>query len=299
MSARLPALLAATLLALGLGAAEPAPYEREIADWRTQRLERLKKPDGWLTLIGLHYLQPGDNSVGRADGNAIVLAAGPQRLGVVSLGPERKVTFTANDGTEVKVDGKAAQTAELKLGAGGQPPTLVSAGSVSFFLLERGGRLALRVRDSESPRRIKFPGLDYFPVDPAWRIEARWKPFDPPREVSVTNIAGQTSVEKIPGAAVFERDGQTIELLPMREGPNEPLFFVLADTTSGVETYSAARFLYADAPKAGSDRVVLDFNKAYNPPCAFTPFATCPLPPKENILTIAVRAGEKKFSGEH
>lgn len=291
-------LVLATLLTLGLTAAEPTPYAREIEAWRAQRLERLKKPDGWLTLIGLHYLVPGENTVGSAGDNNAVLAAGPARLGTVQM-VEKQVTFTAAPGVEVRVNGQAAKSAPLQLAAGAQPATLVSSGTVSFFLLERGGRLALRVRDSESERRTKFPGIAQFPIDPAWRIEARWKSFDPPREVPITNIAGQTTTEKIPGAAVFERDGQTIELLPMREGPSAPLFFVLSDATSGVETYSAARFLYADMPAAGSDKVVLDFNKAYNPPCAFTPFATCPLPPKENQLTIAIRAGEKKFEGEH
>ncbi|MBS0659491.1 MAG: DUF1684 domain-containing protein [Verrucomicrobia bacterium] len=293
-----PVLLA--LLALGLAGAEPTPYAREIETWRAQRVERLKKPDGWLTLIGLHYLKDGENTVGSAADSTIQLAAGPTRFGTVTQGPDRQVTFRPASGVEVRVDGQPAKPSQpLRLAAGKQPATLVNSGTVTFFLLERGGRLALRVRDSEAERRTKFPGLTYFPLDPSWRIEARWKPFDPPREVPITNIAGQTSTEKIPGAAVFERDGQTIELLPMRESPESELFFVLSDATSGTETYSAARFLYADPPAAGSDKVVLDFNKAYNPPCAFTPFATCPLPPKENQLTIPIRAGEKKFEGEH
>lgn len=298
MRPALPCLL--LTLAASLLAAEKTPYVQEIETWRAQRVERLKKPDGWLTLIGLHYLQDGENTVGKAAANGIVLAAGPDRLGTVTQGADRQVTFRPAAGPEVRIDGQPAQASQpLRLAVGKQPATLVTCGTLSFFLLERGGRLALRVRDSEAERRTKFPGLTHFPIDPSWRIEARWKPFDPPREVPITNIAGQTSVEKIPGAAVFEREGKTIELLPMREGPEAELFFVLSDATSGVETYSAARFLYADPPKPGSDKVVLDFNKAYNPPCAFTPFATCPLPPKENQLNIAIRAGEKKFDGEH
>lgn len=291
--------LFATVLTTAVAAPAPVPYQQELETWRAGRLERLRKADGWLTLIGLHYLQPGENAVGRGAGNAIVLAAGPERFGIVRLGDDRKVTFSPAAGADVLVDGKKVESAELKLAADPAPATLVTSGTVTFFVLERGGRLALRVRDSASERRTKFPGLTYFPTDPKWRVEARWKPFHPPREVSITNIAGQSSTEKIPGAAVFEREGKTIELLPMREGPDAPLFFVISDATSGSETYSAARFLYADMPAAGSDRVVLDFNKAYNPPCAFTPFATCPLPPKENQLTIPVRAGEKKFEDGH
>ncbi len=122
-------------------------------------------------------------------------------------------------------------------------------------------------------------------------------PFDPPRDLPITNMIGNVSQEKVPGKAIFHREGKTYELLPVLEGPNEPLFFVISDATSGTETYSAARFVYADPPKDG--KLVLDFNRAVNPPCAFTPFATCPLPPKENQLTLSVTAGEKKYRGEH
>ena len=143
--------------------------------------------------------------------------------------------------------------------------------------------------------RTGFLGLDYFPIDPAWRIEAKWVPFEPPREIRIASIVGTSENEKSPGKAVFDREGKTFELIPVQESPDS-LFFIFSDETSGKETYGAARFLYSDPPRGG--KVVLDFNRAVNPPCAFTPFATCPLPPKENRLTVRVTAGEKNYRGE-
>jgi uncharacterized protein (DUF1684 family) len=199
----------------------------------------------------------------------------------------------------ITVDGQPARAAELRPADGAAKPTLVAAGSLSFFLIERGGRKALRVKDRDSPRRQQFAGLDYFPVAPAWRIEARWEPFERARQIPITNVLGQTSPGLVPGRALFEHDGKTWELLPLDEGPDEALFFVFSDATSGRETYGASRFLYAARPREGARTVVLDFNLAENPPCAFTPFATCPLPPKENRLPFAVTAGEKSYRGPH
>jgi len=152
------------------------------------------------------------------------------------------------------------------------------------------------VRDSEAPTLKHFAGLEYFPTDPAWRIEAAWIPFDPPRQVPITNVLGVTEPAPVPGKAVFSYQGQTVELLPIDEGGDE-LFFVLTDLTAGAETYEASRFLYAAKPKDG--KIILDFNQLENPPCAFTAFATCPLPPRENRLPFRVTAGEKKYSGAH
>jgi hypothetical protein len=170
-------------------------------------------------------------------------------------------------------------------------------GTLSIHVIDRGGKKALRVKDSEAERRTRFAGIEHFPVDPAWRIEAEWVPFDRPRAVPIKNILGQESDALVLGEAVFGRDGHTLRLLPIQEAPDGPLFFIISDLTSGAETYGAARFLYADPPRDG--KVTLDFNRAINPPCAFTPFATCPLPPKENRLPIAVTAGEKDYRGEH
>lgn len=271
-------------------------YRAEIEAWRAHRLERLTAPDGWLTLIGLHFLPAGESTLGRAADNTIVLAAGPDRIGAVTLDDKGRVWLRVNPGVDVRVDGRAVLSAELTDDRA-TAPTLVTSGTLSFYVVNRGGQPALRVKDSAAPRRIEFAGIDHFPIDPAWRIVARWEPFLRPREVPIMNTLGQESSALVLGRAVFERDGRTFALLPIQESLGAPLFFIIADQTSGESTYAAARFLYADPPEDG--KVVLDFNRAINPPCAFTPFATCPLPPEENRLPIAITAGEKDYAGEH
>lgn len=286
-------LLLFACLAVRAGGAEVAPTGLEAA--RTERVQRLTAADGWLTLIGLHWLSPGANTVGAAADNALRLAAGPAHLGRVTLGSDGRVTVQLADEVVATIDGQAVRTGELRYGTA--KPTLVVAGTVSFFVIQRGDKIGLRVKDSAAVRRREFAGLDYFPPDPSWRIEAQWVAFPEPRQVPITNMLGQTAPAPVPGKAVFTREGRTYELLPIDEGPGEPLFFVLSDATSGEETYEAARFLYAERPRDG--RIVLDFNRAENPPCAFTPFATCPLPPPENRLPVRVAAGEKNYRGAH
>lgn len=273
-----------------------ADYSEEIAQWRRERVARLTTPDGWLSLVGLHWLQPGDNPVGSAADNTVRLAAGAPYLGTVRLAADGRATFLAAPASQTEVDGVAAGSHPIDLRYGAGKPSIVSADRISFIVIKRGEKVGLRVRDRESERRTGFLGIDYFAIDPSWRIEAQWVAFEQPRMIPITNVLGQTSAMPVPGKAVFTRDGQTFELLPVLEGAGEPLFFIIADATSGNETYAASRFLYADAPKDG--KVVLDFNRAQNPPCAFTPFATCPLPPKENRLPIRVPAGEKVYRGE-
>lgn len=293
------------LLALGvsmligglLRAGEPADdYVKEVEAWREARLSRLVSPSGWLSLIGLHFLDEGENAVGAGEDNDIVLAAGPESLGTVVLEESGRVMLRVTPGAGVKVDGKEVLSAEL-VPEGRGPTTMVSAGTMSFYVIVRGEKFGLRVKDSESPRRKNFAGIDYFPIDESWRVTADWVPFPKPREVMIGNILGQESSALVLGKVVFERDGRKYELLPLQETLGEPLFLIIADETSGRETYGAARFVYADPPVDG--KVIIDFNKAINPPCAFTPFATCPLPPKENVLPIAVTAGEKDYAGEH
>lgn len=289
-------LLAMALPWLASAATPPADYVKGVEAWRARRLERLKAPDGWLTLIGLHFLEPGDSTVGHAPGNVVVLAAGPDHLGILHVDKYAHVTLSVNPGVDAKVDGHAVVSADLEDDRTGKP-TEVTCGTMSFYVIFRGGKLALRVKNSEAERRVHFLGIDHFPIDPSWRIEAKWEVFPKPKEISISNVLGQVSPALVLGRAVFTRDGRTLSLLPIQESPGDPLFFIISDATSGDSTYAAARFLYADAPEGS--KVVLDFNKAVNPPCAFTPFATCPLPPAENRLPIAVTAGEKKYRGEH
>lgn len=276
-------------------AESPPAYAKEIETWRAQRVARLTTPDGWLTLIGLHFLNQGDNTIGSAKDNDIVFAKGPAHLGKVTLAADGGLKIALAPDADARLDGKPAMAGELKWN--GRRPTMVTVGTLSFFVIDRSGKKALRVKDSEAERRTHFLGLDYFPIDPAWRIEAQWVEFDEPRKIPITNMIGLVSPAVVHGKAVFEHEGKKIELIPIDEGPGEPLFFVISDATSGQETYGACRFLYADAPENG--KVVLDFNRTENPPCAFTTFATCPLPPKENRLTFAVTAGEKNYRGGH
>ncbi|MFC4762828.1 DUF1684 domain-containing protein [Dyella koreensis] len=300
---------AALVVALSLGvvavqaetshATVPGPYAQEIQQWRDKRTANLTAPTGWLSLIGLEWLSEGDNRVGSAADNDIVLKAGPAHLGVVQLGKDGVVHIKlAADGVAT-VDGKPVREATLidDQHAGESAPTTVAFGTANFYVIDRDGRKGLRVKDSAAETRAHFLGIDYFPVDPSWRVVADWVPFDPPQKLEIGSVIGTIDKVDVPGKAVFKRDGHTFELLPYQEEPGGELFFVLADRTSGKETYGAARFLYAALPKDG--KVVLDFNKAYNPPCAFTAFATCPLAPPENRLDVAITAGEKKYRGEH
>ncbi len=292
--------LALTVLTAAVAPLAAAELTESLEVWRTDRVARLTAPDGWLSLIGLQWLQPGANSVGSAEDVSIRLGAGPAYLGTVELTTDGQVLFTAAPGSMASVARgtmRNAKTETFELNYKEGRPSIVSAQNVSFLVIQRGDKLGLRVRDSESERRRNFAGIDYFDADPSWRIEAQWVAFDTPREIPITNILGQTSPSKVPGKAVFTRDGQTFELLPLAESANEELFFIISDATSGDETYGAARFVYAAPPRDG--KVILDFNRAFNPPCAFTPFATCPLPPKENRLPIRVTAGEKNYRGQH
>ncbi|QBB70907.1 DUF1684 domain-containing protein [Pseudolysobacter antarcticus] len=271
-------------------------YTKQIDTWRAQRLQRLQAPNGWLSLIGLPWLKDGSNSVGSAKDNDVVLTKGPAHLGKIVL-KDGKATITLDLAANAQIDGKAATSAEL-LDDSHEKPTTISFGNVSFYLIDRSGRKGLRVKDTEAETRTHFVGLDNFPTDPKWRIEAKWIAYDPPHELEIPSVIGTVDKMPVPGKAVFERDGHSYELLPVLEEPDaKELWFIIADKTSGKETYGSARFLYAEMPKDG--KIVIDFNKAYNPPCAFTPYATCPLAPPENRLTLAVTAGEKKYRGSH
>lgn len=278
----------------------PDAYRQSIEAWRAARAARLTAPDGWLSLIGLEWLQQGANKVGSAPDNDIILQAGPAHLGVITLDPSGQVHIKLAKDSGATVDGKHVEDTALiddMHVTGTAAPTTVAFGTASFFVIDRDGRKALRVKDTDAATRKHFLGIDYFPIDPSWRIVADWVPFDPPHDLQMGSVIGTIDTVKVPGKAVFTRDGHAYELLPYQEEPGGELFFVLADRTSGHETYGAARFLYAALPQHG--KVVLDFNKAYNPPCAFTAYATCPLAPPENRLGVRVTAGEKRYQAGH
>lgn len=272
-------------------------YLQAIERWHAARIRRLTAPDGWLSLVGLAWLKPGANRIGSAADNDIVLADFPPRLGTVSWAVDGTLTLALAMPAAATIDGGHALQAVLRDDADPHP-TIVAFGTTSFVAIDRSGRKGLRIRDSEAATRTGFAGIERFPVDPAWCISADWHPLEPPHPLAMTTVIGTLEAYPAPGRAAFERDGLRCALFPVRETPgDERLFLVFADATSGKETYGAARFLYADAPRDG--KIVLDFNRAYNPPCVFTPHATCPLAPSENRLPLPVRAGEKTYRGGH
>lgn len=293
---RLPivAALAGLALAGALAAADATrAYLDEIESWRAGRIERLQRPDGWLTLVGLAWLQPGDNAVGSAEGSVVELpASAPARLGTIRVAGD-EATFTAAPGVEVTSAGEPVTTLRLRSDRDGDP-TVLTHGTVSFYLIGRNGRLAVRVKDSEAAARKRFAGIEHFPVDPKWRVEARFEPAPAGHEIEVPNALGYLEKMNAPGHVVFELGGATQRLLALDDTGDGRLFLVFGDLTSGKETYGGGRFLYTDPPKDG--RVVVDFNRAYNPPCVFSPYATCPLPPPGNKMKVRVEAGEKKYA---
>jgi uncharacterized protein (DUF1684 family) len=287
------------MLVLSLGAAPAADqgrYREEIERWRAKREERLKADGGWLTVTGLFWLQEGANPVGSAPGSAVLLPpAAPPRAGVFAL-RQGTVTLSLEPGVTATVQGQALTTRALK-GDGAGAPDVVSLGRLTLQVIERGRRVGIRLKDMDSAARREFTGLDWFPVDEAYRVTARFVPYASPRPLAVPNVLGEIEEMASPGYAEFTLQGKSLRLEPVLEAPEaEELFFIFRDQTGGKETYPAGRFLYAPLPSAGT--LVIDFNKAYNPPCAFTRFATCPLPPKSNRLEVRVAAGEKDY-GHH
>jgi uncharacterized protein len=293
-------VVAAILGVATVHATDTDSYKQEIQQWRSGRLDRLTAPGGWLSLAGLEWLKDGPNRIGSAADNDIVLTVGPAHLGVANLAHSGEVHLVLDHDSGALIDGKPAHEATLvdDVKAGDATPTTVSFGTASFYLIDRDGRKGLRVKDSDAPSRKHFLGIDSFPIDPSWRIEATWVPAAPGATLEMGTVIGTIDKYPVPGKLEFSRDGKQFEILPVIEVPGDKQYFIVfADRTSGKETYGAARFLYIDPPKDG--KVVLDFNKAYNPPCAFTPFATCPLAPPENRLDLRVTAGEKNYRGSN
>jgi hypothetical protein len=274
------------------GAADGAAYERELEQWKAKRLDGLKSDDGWLTLIGLFWLREGENRFGSDHANEIVLPEGkaPAFAGTVRLAGGA-LRLEAKPEAGITSGGRPVASLDLRSDADGEP-TMLELGSLSFHVVRRGERLGLRVRDRDNPARAEFKGTDYYPADGKWVIAARFEPYDPPKRVPILNVLGMETEETAPGVLAFEAGGREYRLQALREKGNEQLFIIFADQTSGKETYGAGRYLYADPPGADG-RVRLDFNKAYSPPCAFTRYATCPLPPAQNRLPLRVEAGER------
>ena len=276
---------------------DDSAYIKEIEDWHKQRVASLTKKDSWLSLAGLFWLSEGDNTFGSAEDNKIVFPRGkaPDRIGrFIVNGDDIKVKI--NPQVRVLHDGKPVSELALRHDLSGHP-TILTLGSLSWYVIKRGDRYLIRLKDSENPRLKQFKGIERYPVDMRWRIKARFEPYDPPKRIPIPNVLGQVSEEDSPGALAFEIDGTTYRLDPLGEAGDKELFIIFSDETSGRETYGAGRFLAVDAPNE-KGFTYIDFNKAYNPPCAFSEFATCPLPPAQNRLPVKITAGEKDY-GHH
>jgi uncharacterized protein (DUF1684 family) len=284
----------ATFNATYVLAVDAAQAQRDVEQWRAARVGRLTSPTGWLTLVGLYWFNEGANSFGRAEKNTLVLdhKTMPNTLGTFTLS-KGKVIFTADPGSTVTQAGKPVKSIAMRPDTSDEP-TVLDAGPIEFFVIERVGKMGLRVRDTEHPARKNFHGIDYFPINSAWAVDAKFEPYTPVHYIEIINILGMTEKMESPGAVVFKKDGKEYRLDAILEAPDEKeLFIMFADATSARETYGAGRFIYIPLPING--RAVVDFNKAYNPPCAFNDFATCPLPPPQNRLQLRVDAGEKKY----
>ncbi len=270
-------------------------YLAEIDAWHQQRIAALTRPTGWLSLAGLFWLKEGENRFGSDPANEIVFPAdkAPGLMGWFYL---RNAQVTVKIAPGVTVTAEGAPVTEMPLRSDAEDrPTVLTHGSLSWYVIQRGERIGIRLRDSENPRLKAFKGIERYPVSPQWRIPARWVPYDPPKKIPVPNVLGTVYEEDSPGALEFVVDGQTCRLDAIAEPGDTELFVIFADPTNGAETYGAGRFLYVPRPDS-SGFTYIDFNKAYNPPCVFTEFATCPLPPAENRLPVRITAGEKNYA---
>lgn len=292
------------VIALGFGggltalAAEDLSEDGLVQQWREARVAELTGEHGWLSLVGLYWLDQGDNSFGRAHSNRLVLdhPALAARAGTFSLDAQG-IHFVARAGSGITHAGQPVTRIDMVPDSEGEP-TVISSGPLRMWIIGRAGKLGVRVRDLDSPRRRNFKPIEYYPIDGAWVLQARFEPYEPHRHIRIVNILGMDEEMDCPGALVFNKDGREWRLDAVLEDPNDTTLFVMfADRTNGRGTYGGGRFLHVPLPSQGTARV--DFNQAYNPPCAFNDFATCPLPPDQNRLALSVESGEKVYGNGH
>jgi len=262
---------------------EPAsPYEKEILTWHETRIKSLLRDQGWLTLVALTWLKEGQNEL--------------ESIGMITL-RDTIPLFTALPTATATLKEKPVQSLILKTDADKGGPDKITSGTKTFAVIKRGGKFAIRMWDTESPVRKEFTGIDRFPIDEKWKIEARWEPYPEFKKVTIpTVVPGIFETGMAPGVAVFSLNGKEYRIEPVSDDSLKEFSFIFSDLTAGKETYGGGRFLDAKGPVNG--KVILDFNKAYNPPCAFTSFATCPVPLQQNRLQVRIEAGEKN-AGKH
>jgi len=268
----------------------PEEHASGVRAWRAERDARLRSPDGWLTLVGLYWLEPGENRFGADPTNPIPLTGDgvPPRAGTILV--EGDAARLVNVSTEVRIDGRGVADGPL-VDDRSEGPTVLELGDLRMHVICRGGdRLALRVRDHTAPALAAFNGIEAFPIDISWRVTGRLEPDASDEPMEIVDVTGIVTSEPSPGRVAFELAGRTWRLRSL-DGGDGKLWLIFGDATNGGETYGGGRFLYTE-PVADDMSVVIDFNVAYNPPCVFSPYATCPLPPAENRLPLRIEAGE-------
>lgn len=267
-------------------------YITEIEKWQQKRVESLKSEESWLNLAGLFWLKDGENSFGSNSENDIVFPGqkAPDFIGSFIL-KDSTVTVRIRDKVNVLHDGQSVRSLQLTQTNSDTP--ILSFGSLRWFIIQRGDRFAVRLRDLESKTLAEFTGIESYPIDANWRIQADFKQYETPELIPIPNILGTVHDQASPGVLIFKIDGKELRLHPLGEITDDELWIIFSDGTTGKSTYGGGRYLYMDTPKDGKG--IIDFNKAYNPPCVFTNFATCPLPPESNKITVKVLAGEKYY----
>jgi uncharacterized protein (DUF1684 family) len=280
---------------------DQASWEHDLLAWRAQRATGLQAPEGWLSLIALGWLQEGDNTFGSAaDSHVQIADKAPAHIAVVQLekGTIRLLAPAGGFPKDLLVDGQPAKE-QLLLADDSEKPSKLTIGSITVIVIHRDDKFGLRVKDLQAATRTGFHGWNWYAPNAAYRVHARWIPYNPPKVLDIPTVLGTVTHMSAPGAAEFTVDGQVVRLEPVLEDPKSTdLFFIMRDATSKTTTYGAGRFVYSELPDHGVDKpgeVWLDLNKAVNPPCAFTPYATCPLPPPQNRLSVAIPAGERRY----
>jgi uncharacterized protein len=269
-------------------------YIQQVKQWDQKRVSRLKEETGWLNLAGLFWLKEGNNSLGSAKDNDIIFSSGPAHIGSMLL-RDSVVEFTAVPEVNVLNNNKPVSQIFL-LDDTTENPTILQNGSLRWYIIKRPKGFAIRLRDLNAKLVKEFKGIERFPISEDWKLPAKFVKYTPPVKMEIPDITGVVGEEISPGKVIFSKDGKQFSLDAIDE--ENKLWFIFADETSGDETYGAGRYLYADKPDSLGN-MILDFNLSYNPPCAFTKFATCPFPPKENYLNLKITAGEKMWGGHH
>jgi uncharacterized protein (DUF1684 family) len=294
-------LVAMLSRSLAAGADDQSSWQRDLLAWRAQRATSLQAPEGWLSLIALGWLKEGDNSFGSAEDSRVQIAGkGPAHIAIVRLEKSALRLLPPAEGfpKDLLVDGQPAKEQAL-VPDDADKPSKLTIGTLTIIVIHRDDQFALRIKDLQAPTRVGFHGLRWYAPNAAYRVHARWIPYSPPKVLDIPTVLGTTTHLPAPGAAEFTLDGQVLRLEPVLEDPTSTdLFFILRDATSKTTTYGAGRFLYTELPNHGVTQpgeVWLDFNRLVNPPCAFTAYATCPLPPAQNRLGVAIPAGEQRY----